>query len=85
MPFCIMFLGVELSESFIVLKRQVSVMDACYWHILAEVAFVNNQDSNIKEAIWTENRNLMEKRRDFSKWNLLKSAVVYESYCASCI
>ena len=82
-PFYIMLLGVELPEDSIVLKRQVSVGDACYWKILAEVAFVNNQDGNLWEPIWTENRNLMEKRVDSTKWSLMNAPAVYETCCGS--
>lgn len=88
-PFYICLLGIDLPEDAIVLKRQVSLTDECYWHIVAEEAFVSNQDhDNIRETIWTENRYIMGESldpMDCIDWSVMTPAAVSESCCASYI
>lgn len=85
----ILLLGIDLPEDAIVLKRQISLTDECYWHIVAEVVFMSNQDYDIiKETIWTENRIIMRESQnpiDRLSWRIMSPAAVYESCCASYI
>lgn len=78
MPFYIGLLCIELPEDAIVLKRQVTLTDVYYWHILAEMVFVSDQGyDNVKEIMLAENRIIM-RENVFMDWHIMSRAGVEE-------
>lgn len=78
LPFYIGLLCIGLPDDAIVIKRQVSLTDVYYWHILAEMVFVSDHGyDNIKETILTENRIIMGES-DLMDWHIMSRAGVGE-------
>lgn len=84
LPFYMLLMCVDLPEDAIVIKRQVSLTDVYYWHILAEMVFVSDQGyDNIKETILAENRIIMGES-DLMDWHIMSRAGV-EEWDDSCL
>lgn len=85
LPFYIGLLCIELPDDAIVIKRQVSLTDVYYWHILAEMVFVSDHGyDNIKETILAENRILM-RENVLMDWHIMdrERVMEWDDYCIS--
>lgn len=79
LPLYAYMMCIDLPDDAIVIKRVVSLSDVCYWHIMAETAFVSEQGyDNIRDDINETNRFLME-TIDLGDWILRTPAAIGES------
>lgn len=84
LPFYMLLMSIDLPEDAIVIKRQVSLTDVYFWHILAEMVFVSDQGyDNIKETILAENRIIIGES-DLMDWHIMSRAGV-EEWDDSCL